>query len=196
MQENRSDYWMRQGAKIRSTANDIKRNAEALAGELGEELSTIQAAFNGAVPAEVFDRVINKMVAIYPLSRLDLDVRRDDTDEGVVLQTPDRARTSSRIFDRANRLGIPAPYYEYRDAAMSAVGPYRPEWIKELRIVESDDPADPDVSYNTGHLMHQATFFVGPVNFYWKIGEHIKKHLLNNRKDKQKKRDQHLQRRL
>ena len=30
-------YWIRQGAKIRSTANDIKRNDESLALELDEE---------------------------------------------------------------------------------------------------------------------------------------------------------------
>ena len=54
---------------------------------------------------------------------------------------------------------------------MSTVGPYRPEWIKTLRVVTSDDPEDPDVAYNNGHLMHQMTFFVGPVNFYWEVEE-------------------------
>ena len=165
------DYWLRQGAKIRSAANDIKRNVEAMAKELGEDLTTIEATLSGTAPPGVFDRVINKMVEIYPLSRVDLDVKRDDTDEGVVILTPEQARASSRIFARSDGLGRITPYYEYRDAAMSTVGPYRPEWIKELRIVESDDAADPDVAYNTGHLMHQATLFVGPVNFYWKIGD-------------------------
>ena len=171
MPENGGDYWLRQGAKIRSVANDIKRNAEALAEELGEDQATIDATFSGTAPPEVFDRLINKMVETYPLSRVDLDVRRDDTDEGVVIQTAARAQASSRIFNRSDRLGQVAPYYEYRDAAMSTVGPYRPEWIKELRTVESDDATDPDVAYNAGHLLHQATFFVGPVNFYWKIGD-------------------------
>ena len=171
MQEYPADYWVRQGARIRSTANDIKRNAEALAEELGEELTAIQDTFAGSAAVEVFERVINKMVETYPLSRLDLDVRRDDTDDGVVVQSPEASLASSRISDRANKLGHPTPYYEYRDAAMSSVGPYRPEWIKELRTVTADDARDPDVAYNSGHLMHQATFFVGPVNFYWKIGD-------------------------
>ena len=136
MQGHDAGYWMRQGSKIRSTANDIKRNDEALAEELGEELSTIHATFAGTASPSVVDRVINKMVETYPLSRLDLDVRRDDTDEGVVLQSPERAHASSRIFSRANRLGQPAPYYQYRDAAMSTLGPYRPDWIKELLTVK------------------------------------------------------------
>ena len=129
-------YWVRQGAKIRSTANDIKRNAEALAGELGEDLETIHAAFAGTAAAEVYDRLISEMVNTYPLSRLDLDVRRDDTNEGVVIQTPEQSQATSRTFDRSDRTGLQkTPYYEYQDAAMSSVGPYRPEWIKELRTV-------------------------------------------------------------
>jgi len=171
MQEYSTEYWVRQGARIRSTANDIKRNAEALSEELGEELTAIHATFAGSAPKEVFERVIKKMVETYPLSRLDLEVRRDDTDDGVVVQSPQTALSTSRIFDRADKSGQSTPYYEYRDAAMSSVGPYRPEWIKELRTVATGDARDPDVAYNSGHLMHQATFFVGPVNFYWKIGD-------------------------
>lgn len=171
MQDSLGNHWLRQGAKIRSTANDIKRNAEALADELGEELLTIQEIFAGTAGEEVFERVIDKMAKVYPISRLDLDIKRDDTDDGVVVQTPERALASARIFTRADKSGQPTPYYEYRDAAMSSVGPYRPEWIKELRTVQGDNPSDFDVAYNSGHLMHQNTFFVGPVNFYWKIGD-------------------------
>ena len=57
VRQNQPDYWIRQGAKIRSTANDIKRNAEALAEELGEELNTIHTVFYGAATPEVFDRL-------------------------------------------------------------------------------------------------------------------------------------------
>ena len=48
---------------------------------------------------------------------------------------------------------------------MSSVGPYRPEWIKELRTVSSDDALDPDVAYNSGHLMHQNTFLLDQLTF-------------------------------
>ena len=133
------------------------------------DLGALHDAFAGTAPPEVYEQIINRMVEVYPISRLDLDVRRDDTDEGVVIQTALGSLASSRIFSRADRPGLPSPYYEYRDSAMSSVGPYRPEWIKELRTVSSDDALDPDVAYNSGHLMHQNTFFGGPVNFYWKI---------------------------
>ena len=171
MGNHSAEYWIQQGARIQSIANDIKRNAQALAKELGEPLTTVQAIFAGSSSPGEVERVINKMTETYPLSRLDLEVRRDDTDEGVVVQSAEAALATSRIFNRANELGQPAPYYEYRDAAMSSVGPYRPEWIKELRSVDTNDATNPDVAYNSGHLMHQATFFVGPVNFYWKVGD-------------------------
>ena len=54
---------------------------------------------------------------------------------------------------------------------MSRTAPFKPEWIEELRVVSDADPENPDVIYNNGHLMHQCTFFVGPVNFYWEINE-------------------------
>jgi len=162
-------HWLRQGAKIRAVANDIKRNGEALAREIGMDYPTIEQAFAGKSSPETYDQIINSMIDVYPVSRLDLDIRRDDTDEGVVIQTPEGSIASSRITSRADKNGESAPYYEYRDAAMSSVGPYRPEWIKELRTVSSEDASDADVAYNSGHLMHQNTFFIGPVNFYWKI---------------------------
>jgi len=161
-------HWLRQGGKIRGIANDIKRNSDALAEEIGVDLAAVQDAFAGTAGPEVYEQIINQMVEVYPVSRLDLDILRDDTDDGVVVQTVESALASSRIFSRADKSRLPSQYYEYRDAAMSSVGPYRPEWIKELRTVSSDDPLDPDVAYNSGHLMHQSTFFVGPVNFYWK----------------------------
>ena len=52
---------------------------------------------------------------------------------------------------------------------MSNGSKFRPEWIEMLRIVDDNDPYNPDVIYNNGHLMHQVTFFVGPVNFYYEI---------------------------
>ena len=170
MQDHEADFRRRQGAKIRAVANDIKRNGEALAAELGEEEKTINNVFAGNVAAEDFDRVIMRMVKIYPLSRVDLEVKRDDTEDGLVVWPPERALASSRVFTREDASGRMTPFYEYRDTAMSTVGPYRPEWIKTLRVVASEDPGDPDVAYNNGHLMHQMTFFVGPVNFYWKTG--------------------------
>lgn len=58
---------------------------------------------------------------------------------------------------------------------MSRLGPFRPEWIKELRHVEDNDPHNPDVQFNNGHLMMQTTLFVGPVNFYYEGSDGTKR---------------------
>jgi methylphosphonate synthase len=52
---------------------------------------------------------------------------------------------------------------------MSKLAPFKPEWIKELRVVKDSNPDNLDVAYNNGHFMHQMTFFVGCVNFYYEI---------------------------
>jgi hypothetical protein len=52
---------------------------------------------------------------------------------------------------------------------MSKLGPFRPERIVELRTVTDKDAYNPDVAYNNGHLLHQTTLFVGPVNFYYEL---------------------------
>ena len=111
------------------------------------------------------------MVSTYPVSLTDLWIEKDDTDGGVKIVSASNSKSSRRIFERLNSGGVPSQYYEYRDTAMSKMAPFRPEWIRQLRIVSDADPNNNDVAYNHGHLMHQMTFFVGPVNFYWEVGE-------------------------
>jgi methylphosphonate synthase len=50
---------------------------------------------------------------------------------------------------------------------MSRNAPFKPEWIRMLRAVEDADPNNPDIAFNRGHFLHQFTYFVGRVNFYW-----------------------------
>jgi methylphosphonate synthase len=65
-------------------------------------------------------------------------------------------------MDRAGK-----PYYQYRDTAMSSAAAFRPEWIQELCIVDDNDSENAAVQWNNGHFLHQFTYFVGPVNFYY-----------------------------
>jgi len=60
------------------------------------------------------------------------------------------------------------PYYEYRDTVMSTVAPFRPEWILDLCIVDNNEATNSKVQWNNGHFMHQFTYFIGKVNFYYK----------------------------
>ena len=66
---------------------------------------------------------------------------------------------------------------------MSRLAPYRPEWIEELRVVDDNDPYNPDVTYNNGHLLFQSTFFIGPVNFYYSDADGTKQCAVMNTGD-------------
>lgn len=157
------------GARIFSEANDLKRTPEALAAEINIAPDTVNAVIEGRATAEAADAVVRAMVNAYPVSLADLWVEPDDTDDGVRIMRAGESEQSARVFDRKNRDGGLSPYYEYRDTAMSRTAPFKPEWISQLRTVTDCDPENPDVAYNNGHLMHQCTFFIGEVNFYWKI---------------------------
>jgi methylphosphonate synthase len=86
----------------------------------------------------------------------------DDCPDGLKIMSCEDSVKSSRIMHRSGK-----PYYEYRDTAMSSVGPFRPEWIEQLCIVDNDEPNNKQVQWNNGHFMHQFTYFIGDVNFYY-----------------------------
>lgn len=161
-------FGRRQGSLLLRVAGDIKRNPDFLAAEIGMPPEMVNSVLKGRAPKEAVNRVIEEMVEKYPVSRLGLEVVRDDTDEGAIIQSNTEAAKTSRVFKRTNGKGELTDYYEYRDAAMSDLGPFRPEWIREIREVTSKDGDDPEIAYNKGHFLHQLTLYVGEVNLHWK----------------------------
>lgn len=157
------------GARILSEANDIKRTLPALAEEMGVDLEYINAICGGLCTDEDQQNFVFKMAAIYPVDPYNILMKADDSNWGVSIMRADETNSSARVFDRKNRDNQASPYYDYRDTAMSAHGPFRPEWIKMLRFVKDANPENPDVIYNNGHFLHQNTFFIGPVNFYYEV---------------------------
>ena len=141
--------------------NDIKRRPEDAAKELGISLDEINSIIEGKKPPS-FD-IINKAVEIWPLNPRDFFLIHDDCPDGVKIMREQESKNSSRVMDRAN-----LPFYEYRDTAMSSVSLFRPEWIEELCYVDDNDPENPDAQWNNGHFMHQFTYFIGEVNYYYK----------------------------
>ena len=155
------------GARIQSEANDLKRTPEALASELGVSGQTVESVLSGAADLDTAQNLLCAMTEAYPISLADVWIDADETDHGVRVMSAAASESSSRIFDRINKDGDLTPYYEYRDTAMSRGAPFKPEWILELRTVDDAEADNPDIAFNNGHLMHQTTFFIGPVNFYW-----------------------------
>jgi len=132
-------------------------------------LDTVKNVVSGSAELEDSFNVMRKMNERYPVKLSDMWRDEDDTVRGVLHWTNEQAVESARVLTRRDKDNKHTPYYEYRDSAASRMGPFKPEWIKELRVVDNNDPYNPDVAYNNGHLLLQTTFFIGPVNFYYEV---------------------------
>jgi methylphosphonate synthase len=152
---------MRTGENFRAILNDLKRRPEDAAAELGVDVSEIEEIIGGVRPLP--PGLVDKATATWPVSPRDFYLLNDDAPTGVRIHRSSESEQSSRVMSRAG-----ADYYEYRDTAMSSLAQFRPEWIKELCIVDDDDPDNDAVQWNNGHFLHQFTYFVGPVNFYFR----------------------------
>lgn len=157
------------GARLRAEANDLKRTAAAVAADLGWEPAAVARVFAGEGSDAEAEALALAFCAAYPVARRDVLLDPDDSDDGVVVMTAEVSAATARVFDRRTAAGDPAPYYEYRDTAMFGGAPFRPEWIRPLRILPHPDPDAPDVAFNKGHLLHQFTYFIGEVTLYWDI---------------------------
>ncbi|MBT5747023.1 MAG: hypothetical protein HOI31_12080 [Gammaproteobacteria bacterium] len=167
--ETDKEYLKAVGARILSEANDLKRTVAAVAEEMSVDLDVVKQIVSGEVSKEEVFGFIDRFETLYPVDGGDLRLINDDCSNGVVYFSRQVSEGTSRVFNRLDREGERTPFYEYRDTAMSKISPIKPEWIKQLRVVLDADPYNPDVIYNNGHFMHQLTFFVGPVNFYYEV---------------------------
>lgn len=156
-------YAARAAALLRATANDLKRNDPAAEADLGLRPGSFADYTSGRLPL-TWD-LISRAAQAWPLNERDLLPIHDDTAHGLRLMRAEESAASTRIIERGG-----APYYEYRDTAMSRLASYRPEWIRMLHVVRDDDPGNAAVQWNNGHLLYQFTYFVGPVNYYFRSG--------------------------
>jgi len=140
--------------------NDLKRRPEDAAKELNISLEDIMDIIEGR--KEISSEIIARAKKIWPVSSRDFYLIEDDCPNGIKIMRAEDSAKSSRIMERGG-----SPYYEYRDTAVSSVGLFRPEWIEELCEVEDNDPNNTAVQWNKGHFMHQFTYFIGDVNYYY-----------------------------
>ena len=152
---------VRTGENFRAILNDLKRRPEDAAAELGVPVPEIEEIIGGTRPLP--PALVERATAAWPVSPRDFYLLNDDAPTGVRIHRAADSERSSRVMSRAGN-----DYYEYRDTAMSSLSQFRPEWIKELCIVDDNDPDNPAIQWNNGHFLHQFTYFVGPVNFYYR----------------------------
>ena len=155
--------------KFRKILNDLKRRPEDAAMELGISSEEINKILNGEIDPDF--NLLKRATKIWPININDFFGVEDDTENNYKIFTKTDSDKTIRIMQRKNK-----PYYKYKDTVMSKISPFRPEWIEELVIVNDNNPENLNVVFNNGHFLHQFTYFIGPVNFYY-IDENGKKKL-------------------
>ena len=150
----------RMGNNFLGILNDIKRRPSDAAKELEISKEEIENIINGK--NRLSTEIISKATKIWPVNARDFYIMHDDCPSGLKIMRCEDSVKSGRIMHRSGK-----PYYEYRDTAMSSVGPFRPEWIEMLCVVDDNEPSSKQVQWNNGHFMHQFTYFLGDVNFYY-----------------------------
>jgi len=176
MAVNRNSDLYRSGINFLGILNDLKRRPEDAAKELSVSLEEIMSVIKGE--RELSHDIIKRATEIWPINIADFYLIHDDCPNGVKIMRAEHSKKTRRIMDRAG-----LPYYEYRDTAMSSVSLFRPEWIEELCIVDDNEPDNPNVQWNNGHFMHQFTYFIGDVNYYYQGPDGKKKVAIMNTGD-------------
>ncbi|MBA30894.1 MAG: hypothetical protein CL905_03470 [Dehalococcoidia bacterium] len=164
------------GSNFLGILNDLKRRPEDAARELHVELEIINGIISGEI--ELPNEIVKNAVKIWPVNERDFYIISDDCMTGVKIMRSEESEKSSRIMERAGK-----PYYEYRDTVSSTLAPFRPEWIMELCYVEDNEANNSEIQWNHGHFMHQFTYFIGEVNFYYQKSDGVKKVAVMNTGD-------------
>ena len=174
--ESENTELIKSGQNFLGILNDIKRRPEDAAKELEVSLDEINSILSGK--KELSADIVAKATKIWPVNARDFYVIHDDCPQGIKIMRSEESKQSSRIMERSGH-----PYYEYRDTAMSKTAPFRPEWIMELCSVDDNDPRNKLVQWNNGHFLHQFTYFIGEVNFYYISSDGEKKVAVMNTGD-------------
>ena len=155
------------GVLVRTALNDLKRVPEVIEKETGLPKAVLSNLISGRdFDQENVDSVLRLLHHNYPCSMKHLVVDRDNSDQGVWHMTAKESTDSARVLDRVNGFNDQVHYYTYKDTATSSLSPFKPELIEMLVHVLDNDPLNPLVVMNKGHLLTQLTLFIGPVNFY------------------------------
>ena len=151
---------MKSNIKLIKLLNDLKKQPSDGARDLKISLNYMQKILSGK--KEIPDELIHRAVKIWPINYDEFYSISDDTKNGYIIFRNEKSKKSERIMKRGG-----VPYYSYRDTVMSKISPFKPELIEELVTVKDNDPNNLNVKFNNGHFLHQFTYFIGPVNFYY-----------------------------
>lgn len=147
--------------RLRQILNDIKRRPIDAASDIGMKLNIFNLILNGK--KEIDSSFIKKAVSVWPIKISDfVNPYYYENLNFKIMRKKDSIKTS-RTMQRGGN-----DYYEYQDTVMERNAPFKPEWIRVLHYVKNDNAKDLKLKWNKGHLLHQFTYFVGEINFYYK----------------------------
>ena len=152
MEKLEDKYLKLLGSRILSELNDLKRTVESASSELDLTVTKLQAAVEGQLMTQDVMEILFKLGKTYPIDISEILLVESDCTNGVKVCKASESKQSRRFFARSNRDNELTPYYEYRDTAMSNTSMFRPEWIKQLRVVKDCDPLNPDIVLSLIHI--------------------------------------------
>jgi len=139
--------------------NDLKRRDIDAAKDLNINIKKFRNILNGKT--KLNDKIITKMASRWPVKFTEF-LNPIISKKNFTIMKIKESKHSSRTMKRKGN-----EYYEYRDTATERNAPFKPEWIRELCYVKNNKENNKQVKWNKGHLLHQFTYFVGKVNFYY-----------------------------
>lgn len=155
------------GVLVQTSMNDLKRTASVISAEIGVDADILESITNGSISnPRLLENYVLKMKQAYPINARHITLTADTSKGDMWHMAKHQSEASARIFNRTNANGETKPYYRYMDTATSALAPFKPELIEMLTTTQDNEPMNPLVVMNKGHLLTQQTFFIGPVNFY------------------------------
>lgn len=155
------------GVLVQTSMNDLKRTASVISAEIGVDADILESIINGSISnPRLLENCVLKMKQAYPINARHITLTVDTSKGDMWHMAKHQSEASARIFNRTNANGETKPYYRYMDTATSALAPFKPELIEMLTTTQDNEPMNPLVVMNKGHLLTQQTFFIGPVNFY------------------------------
>tara|TARA_Y100000590_G_scaffold29108_1_gene32575 strand:- start:4648 stop:5952 length:1305 start_codon:yes stop_codon:yes gene_type:complete len=157
--------------RLRQVMNDLKRRDVDAAKELNINLNKFRSILNGKIRLD--EKLATKIINTWPIKYSELLNPIIDKKNFKIMKSGE-SKKSSRIMKRKGN-----DYYEYRDTVIERNAPFKPEWIRELCYVNNNLANNKKVRWNKGHLLHQFTYFVGKVNFYYMENNKKKVAILN-----------------
>jgi hypothetical protein len=146
--------------RLRQILNDIKRNSEVARRELKLTKKQLNKYLNKDKSMEV--NLVKKICAVYPIHPQELISSKILFNKPFKYFSSSSSKKTKRLIKRGK-----TNYYEYRDTVITNNSPFKPEWIRQLCLVKNNNPKNKSLEWNKGHLLHQLTYFVGKVNFYF-----------------------------